>query len=249
MNLKQSINYSRAKGVVPIIAEIKRIIPKLAEEIGRDKRDAAFLAGCYEQGGAAGISLVTEERYFGGQPEIDIPAVLRSTSLPLLIKDFVLDQERINFFMHLIQRVDRACLERVSLLLIAHMVGEDLPALLQHVHDCGMMALVETRYPGDLQYLGKQEPLPQLFGINNKNIDELEIGDDVIRVNPGMIDNYRKEVGDAIIISQSAHRTPADVRCSLTAGADAVLVGTAIMLADDPRSAVTSFIREEEELN
>jgi len=243
LNLPEAIHLARQRGLAPVIAEIKRVIPKLAAETGRkrDERDAALLARCYEQGGAAGISLVTERQYFGGRPEEDVPAVLQATPLPLLIKDFIRDYTDIDYYAGLVASVDPAFLRRVTLLLIAHLVGERLVHLLRHVHDHGMLALVETRGPEDLNLISSARP--RLVGINNKNIDELEMGEDVVRVNAEMLARYRQALGETLIISESAHQTAADVRRSLAAGADAVLVGTAFLIADNPTAAVADFVR------
>lgn len=249
MTLIESVIRARQRGVVPVIAEIKRVIPKLAAELGRgrDERDAAFLARCYQQGGAAGISLVTEQKHFGGQPEEDVPAVLQATFLPLLIKDFIFNRARVDFYAALVASVDPALLRRVTLLLIAHLLGDNLPALLQYVREQGMLALVETRGPADLDHLRGVSPLPRLIGINNKNIDELEMGDDLVQVSPEMIAGYRQVVGKAVIVSESAHRNAADVRRSFTAGADAVLAGTAFLVSAHPAATVASFVSALEE--
>jgi indole-3-glycerol phosphate synthase len=244
VNLAESIAGAKDRREAPIIAEVKRTIPKLADGEGRprDERNAGGLARIYQAGGAIGISLVTEAKYFGGQPEDDIPAVLQSTTLPLLIKDFILDEERVNFYVDLVSRSGRECLGRVTLLLTAHWVGERLPAMLSYVHSGGMLALVETREPEDLSYLGRSSQLPRLVGINNKNIDELEKGEDQIRLTPELVSRYRQILGDCLLISQSAYHRPQDVRRSIDAGADAILVGTAFMVSTEPLKTVASFV-------
>lgn len=246
MNLKESIVRSQEKGVAPVIAEIKRVIPKLSADEGRGKdlRDAGFLARAYAEGGASGISLVTEKRYFGGQPEEDLAAVLQATALPVLVKDFIMDRAKVDFYASLVEQVDPAFLHRVTLLLISHMVGDGLPGLASYVERRGMSALVETRGPEDLPLLGSLSWHSNLIGINNKGIDDLETGPDEIKVTPEMISKYRRAVGGATIVSESAHKTPRDVRRSLQAGADAVLVGTAFLTAGDPSGAVSLFVRE-----
>lgn len=241
MNLDESILKAKGRREAPIIAEIKRIIPKLADEERRpkDKRSAATLAQTYQEGGASGISLVTETKYFGGQPEEDIPVVLQSTSLPLLIKDFILNEEKVNFYAELVRKSGKDHLGRVTLLLTAHWLGNKLPAMLNYVHSNGMLAVVETRKPEDLSYLGQS---PKLVGINNKNIDELEKGEDRVRLAPELVSQYRKLLNDCLLISQSAYRRPEEVRCSIEAGADAILVGTAFMVAKEPVKTVASFV-------
>jgi indole-3-glycerol phosphate synthase len=244
MNLAESIVEAKDRREAPIIAEIKRTIPKLADEEGRpkDERDAGRIARIYQQGGAIGISLVTENKYFGGQPLEDIPAVIQSTTLPLLIKDFILDQERVDFYVDLVSRSGEDCLGRVTLLLTAHWVGDRLPAMLSYVHRKGMLALVETRKPEDLSYLGSCSQLPRLVGINNKNIDELEKGEDQIRLTSELVSRYREILGDCLLISQSAYQRPQDIRRSIDAGADAILVGTAFMVSPEPLKTVASFV-------
>jgi indole-3-glycerol phosphate synthase len=243
-NLVESIVRAKGRRVAPIIAEVKRIIPKLADEEARpkDERSAAILSGMYQEGGAIGISLVTEAKHFGGQPEEDVPAVLQNTSIPLLIKDFILDKEKVDFYAKLVYKSGKDCLRRVTLLFTAHWLGNRLPLMLRYIHSQGMLALVETRTPEDLSYLGSSGQLPRLVGINNKNIDELEKGEDRLRLTPELVNRYRAVVGDCQLISESAHRRPEDVRQSIVAGADAVLVGTSFMLSKQPARTVASFV-------
>lgn len=248
MNLSKSIRCCQQRGDAPIIAEIKRIIPRLADKRGFDDRDAAYLAGCYERGGAIGISLVTEVEYFGGQPEKDIPAVLQATRLPLLIKDFIQNKDRIDYYADLIAAVDPLCLKRVTLLLITHMVKDCLSYLISCIHKHGMLALVETRGPEDLPVLRSLINPPQLVGINNKKIDELENGEDILRITSKMVTAYRNVLGKALLISESAHQKPADVQQSLAVGADAVLAGTAFMQSSNPAATVASFVQAKREI-
>lgn len=244
MNLAESILKAKGRREVPIIAEIKRVIPKLAEGEGRpkDERNAGRLARLYQKGGAISISLVTEAKYFGGQPEEDIPAVLQSTSLPLLIKDFILGEQKVDFYIELVSRSGKDYLDRVTLLLTAHWLGDRLPAMLTYVHSKGMLALVETRKPKDLGYLSSFSQSPKLVGINNKNIDELEKGEDQVRLTPELVSRYRALLSDCLLISQSAHQRAEDVRCSIEAGADAILVGTAFIVSKKPIKTVASFV-------
>ncbi len=246
MNLAESILNTKAKGHIPVIAEIKRVIPRLAERgRPRDERPAASLASMYEEGGAAGISLVTEKQHFGGQPEIDIPAVLGNTSLPLLIKDFNRDRGQIDFYAQLVNRLGREHLSMVTLLLTAHWLGEMLTVMLDYVHAAGMLALVETRNPADCIFLEGTGQKSRLIGINNKDIDDLEKGSDRIRLTPGCVVRYRHMAPGALLISQSAHKSANDVRRSIGAGADAVLVGTAFMVSRKPAEIVSNFVHSQ----
>jgi len=241
MDLVESIVAIKKKGGAPVIAEIKRLIPKLAAEAGLplDKRNAGKLAKAYELGGACGISLVTETKYFGGQPEQDIPAVLHTTNLPLLIKDFNRTKENLDYYVTIVRRCGKEYLGRVVILLISHWLENKLPEMLDYVHHLGMLALVETRSPFDLEYLSGARPA--LIGMNNKNIDGLEKEVDRILLDRQMVEEYRQKAGRALLISESGHRQPEDVIKSLGAGADAVLIGTAFMTAAYPSEAVNRF--------
>ena len=244
MDLVEAIRLAKTKGNAPVIGEIKRIIPQLGEETGRarDRRGAGSLSEAYQKGGVCGISVVTETRYFGGQPEIDIPAVLRETDRALLVKDFILDESMVDFYADLVSSLGNHYRRRVALLLTAHWLGDRLPSLLDHVHGKGMLALVETREPEDLSYAINLKVTPKLIGINNKDIDELERGEDRIKLTSEFIDSYRRLIPDSLIISQSAHKGPGDVRSSIGSGADAVLVGTAFMVSEEPVKTVASFV-------
>lgn len=244
LNLVESINNKKNLEVVPVIAEIKRLTPKLEKEKGikRDMRDAGKLANLYQKGEATGISLVAEKEHFGGQPEIDIPRILTSVNLPLLIKDFIDNEAIINYYAGLVSVVGKEMIGRVSLLLISHHLGGKLSRLIDYIHQKGMLAVVEIRGREDLSLLKDLKPIPQLIGLNNKMIDQLEQGIDKVVLNKPLVDTCRKIIGDCLLISESAHHSPADVRVSTQAGADAVLVGTAFMQAEDPGRKVHSFV-------
>jgi len=245
LNLAQSLIKAKAAGIVPVIAEIKRLIPKLADKDHYlpDSRDAGLLAKDYENGGAAGISLVTEKRFFGGNPEEDIPAVLRASTLPLLIKDFIFDETGIDYYAELLDRLGDSRKSRVTILLIAHLLKEKLPAVLEQVYSYGMEALVETRGTEDIPCLKEIAGKLTGVGFNNKDIDKLEKEEDIIRLTPKTAEAYRQVIGDALLVCQSAHRSPDDALFSLSCGADAVLVGTAFMLSRKPAEKVASFVR------
>ncbi len=243
-NLITSIKEAQINGVVPIIAEVKRLTPKLVVEEGirKDSRDAGDLARLFQRGGAIGISLVAEKEHFGGQPEIDIPKILASVDLPLLVKDFITDEATVDYYAGLVSAVGAKMLSRVSLLLIAHHLGDNLQRLIDYVYRQGMLVQVEIRGEEDLNFLKYLRSMPQLIGLNNKRIDVFEKGEDRVVVNKHSVDVFREVIGDALLISSSAHHSPQDVRISIEAGADAVLAGTTFMQANDTVQEVKDFV-------
>jgi indole-3-glycerol phosphate synthase len=242
MNFIEAILKKKEEKLAPIIAEVKRLNPKLAADgkMKRDSRDAGTLSSLYEKGGAVGISVVVEKEFFGGDPENDVPRILQSTNLPLLVKDFILTEKQVDFFANLAKGNE----ERVSLLLITHRLQEKLPQMINYVKNKGMTVLLETRGEEDLGILPSLPEMPRLIGVNNRNIDELEKDGGSLKINSDLVGKIKKVAKGSLVISESAHLAPEDVLKSLRVGADAVLVGTAFMLADNPEKEVRKFLLE-----
>ena len=146
---------------------------------------------------------------------------VRAAALPLLIKDFILDYPAVDYYAGLAEKTSPGFAGRVTLLLHAHMLGERLADMLAYVHDCGMQALIETRGVQDLSLLRPLGKRALMVGINNKNIDELEMGEDAL--SPRLWPLIANRGG----CHYQPKRTEARIFASPEAGADAVLAGTA----------------------
>lgn len=234
--LTQMIVQAKEAHKKPIIAEIKRFTPATSTVV--DLRSARELSQIYERAGAVGISVVTEKDNFAGQPEVDVPEILNTTKLPLVIKDFITNKNQVDFYAHLIPTANRP---RVSLLLIAHhLTPVQIEMLSQYIAKLGMSVLFETRSDSDLKVL--PSITNYVVGINNRDIDQLEKDVEKLKVNTDLIDHYRERIGERVIVSSSGHKTVNDVARSLQAGADCVLVGSAFMNAPDIEKQVVSFV-------
>lgn len=245
LNLVESIKNKKSLGVVPVIAEIKRLTPKLEKEKGtkKDMRDAGALAKLYQKAGVAGISLVTEKKHFGGQPEIDIPKILESVNLPLLIKDFIREEQTVNYYLNLVSKINKNYLQRISLLLIVHHLQETrLQKLIKLINKKGAFAQIEIMEKENLSAFKKIRPVPKLFNLNNKKIDNFEKGKNKLIINKLLVQNCRKIIKDSILISSSAHQSVKDVRRSIQSGADAVLAGSVFMQAKNPLKTIRNFV-------
>jgi len=245
INLAESIKNKKSLGVIPIIAEIKRLTPKLEKENGtkKDMRDAGVLAKLYKKAGAAGISLVTEKKYFGGQPEIDIPKILESVNLPLLIKDFIQEEQAANYFLDLVSKINKNYLRRISLLLITHHLQEtQLKKLIKLINKKGALVLIEIMEKENLTVFKKIRPIPKLFNLNNKKIDNLEKGKNRLIINKTFVQDCRKIIKDSILISSSAHQSVNDVKKSIQSGADAILAGSVFMQSKNPVKIIRNFV-------
>jgi len=243
LNLIESIKNKKNLGVVPVIAEIKRLTPRLEKKIKKDTRDAGLLAKLYQKAGAAGISLITEKKYFGGQPEIDIPKILESVNLPLLIKDFIRDEQTVNYYLNLVSKINKNYLQRISLLLIVHHLQKTkLQKLIKLINKKGALVQIEIMEKENLSVFKKIRPVPKLFNINNKKIKHLEKGKNKLIINKLLVQNCRKIIKDSILISSSAHQSVDDVRKSIQSGADAILAGSVFMKAKNPVKTIRSFV-------
>jgi indole-3-glycerol phosphate synthase len=207
---------------VKIIAEVKRASPSrgaLAEI-----PDPAHQAGLYEIGGASAISVLTEERRFGGSLA-DLEAVTGRVSVPVLRKDFIATPYQVF--------EARAAGADLALLIVAGISPAVLRELFALITDLGMTPLVETHSAEELeQAIDIGAPL---IGVNARDLKTLELDRDLFG---RLVDRIP---ADAVKIAESAVLTPADVAHYRSAGADVVLIGEALVTGD-PVATLKSFL-------
>lgn len=210
-------------GNVAIIAEVKRSSPskgRLAEI-----PDPVILAAEYAAGGAALISVLTEERRFGGSLQ-DLDAIRAKISTPVLRKDFLVTPYQI--------WESRAHGADVILLIVAALDQATLVELLECAESLGMQALVEAHTADEIDRAVAAGA--KIIGINARNLKTLEVDRDVF---PELV----ARIPDGIIkVAESGIRGPADVLEYAKAGADAVLVGEALVTGDNPRELLADFL-------
>lgn len=200
-------------GEVSIIAEIKRATPR-AGALDLDL-DAARLAGEYAAGGAAALSVLTEPDFFKGSIE-DLHAA-RSAGLPVLRKDFVLDD-----FQVLESRAEGAD----ALLIIVRILGRELDRLVAATRALGMDALVEVHDEAELERA--LDAGADLIGVNHRDLQTFEVdAERTAKLAPLLPSNVT-------LVALSGVSTRAQVEELAAAGADAVLVGESLVTALDP---------------
>ena len=213
--LSAAIAAAERDGRTPVIAEVKPTSPT-AE--GTRRADPASLATAMVRGGACAISVLTEPEHFGGTPA-DLAAVREAVQVPVLRKDFV---------------VRGAQLDAVAadvVLLIARFVEDDLDRLLASARERGFQVLVEAHTPGEVD--AAVEAGAGLVGINNRDLAALE-------VDLGTFERVGPTVPEGVtLLAESGIGTPADARRMRRAGADALLVGSAIMDYGDGAAGTT----------
>lgn len=208
-----------AGGTVAVIAEIKRRSPS-AGAIAESLSPAAH-ARAYASGGAAAISVLTEESYFGGSLA-DLDQVREAVALPLLRKDFILDE---------LQLYEARAHGASAVLLIARALEPShLRDLAQAAQALGLVPLVEVH---DLEELDRALAVgPGAVGVNARDLDTFRV--EVPRIEPLL----RAVPAGIAAIAESGLSRREDVERVAAWGADAVLVGSAIAAAADPEAAV-----------
>lgn len=208
---------------VTVIAEVKRSSP--SKGALATISDPAALAAEYESGGAVAISVLTEQRRFGGSLA-DLDAVRGTVEIPVLRKDFVVTPYQV--------WEARAHGADLVLLIVAALEQTVLESLVERVHSLGMTALVEVH---DREEAARAvDAGARVIGVNARDLRSLEVDRSTFaRVAPAI-------PADVVKVAESGVRGPHDVMDYARAGADAVLVGEALVTDDAPRRSVADLV-------
>ena len=200
---------------IALIAEVKRRSPSIGAI--NEGLDPVLLARGYAAGGAAAISVLTDREFFGGSMA-DLGAVLAAVDVPVLRKDFILDESQI---------VEARAAGAAAVLLIVRALPQaELRRLLAFAVGCGLTPLVETHNADEI-------------------VRALDVGATVIGINARDLDTFAIDPAAAwrllasipphcIAVAESGMATVADVTAASTGGADAVLIGSALARSNDP---------------
>ena len=199
---------------IGLIAEVKRASP--SRGILHPNLNPVQLAKTYADGGANAISVLTEANYFKGSID-DLAAIRQETTLPLLRKDFILDPYQIY--------ESRAYGADALLLIAAILSQEQLEELLSLSHSLGLRCLVEvhTESEVDMALLSGAE----IIGINNRDLNTFAVDINITRRLRSLIPQQR------IVVAESGIRSRSDVEKLKEWGANAMLVGEALVTAGD----------------
>ncbi len=213
----------RAPGGVAVMAEVKRRSPGAGEI--RPGLDPVEVARGYEEAGAAAVSVLTDRSYFGGSLE-DLARVRRAVGLPVLRKDFTVDE---------LQVVEARGAGADAVLLIVRILDDaELRDLAAAAADLGMAALVEVHDRRELERALAAGAT--LLGINNRNLDtfetRLDVTEELLPLVPPTV----------TVVSESGIGGPDDVDRVGRAGAHAVLVGESLLRAESPARATTELV-------
>lgn len=212
----------RSSGDVAVVAEVKRRSPGAGAI--REGLDPADLAAEYARSDAAAISVLTDRDYFGGSLD-DLRRVRARVRRPLLRKDFVVDP---------VQLAESRAAGADAVLLIVRVLDDRLlAALLRGARGLGMAALVEVHDAGELERALSAGA--DIVGINNRDLSTFQSSVSVTLELVGRIP------GDVVVISESGLATRRDLATVGAAGADAVLMGEALLRSPRPGDAVAAL--------
>ncbi len=222
-SLKESISNSAR---TPIITEIKFVSP--AEGKLRVTSDVATISRSLERGGAIGISVLTEPEYFNGRL-LYLPLVKKSVSVPVMMKDIIMDPVQID-------AADDAGADAVLLIASIYrnrLVARDLNEMIDHAHAKKLEVLLEVHTPVEFDDSMRTEA--DLVGINNRNLDTLEVSLDTSAT------ILREHQKSKPVVCESGIKTRDEIDWLRQLGANAFLVGSSIMRTEDMEGKVRSL--------
>ena len=220
---KPSLRQALLQSNSGIIAEFKRRSPSKGWIKQEGRADIIPLS--YQQNGAAALSILTDEHYFGGSDDFIREARKSGVTLPVLYKNFVINEAQLY--------AAALCGASAVLLIAACLTKAQCQQLLNKAHDLGLEVLLEMHSEQELEYAELQ---PDLCGINNRNL-----GSFVTDVE----NSFRlaeKLPKDAVKVSESGISNPDTVKALRQAGFNGFLIGENFMKTDDPGLALNEFI-------
>ncbi len=232
-SIKGAILERKKAGKRAIIAEIKR---RGLKERGRGEGiiiKAAEAANRMKKGGACAISVLTDAAFYGSLE--DLRSVKLSAELPVLRKDFIFD----DFQVH-----ESYAYGANAILLIARFLSvERLKELANKAYSLGMEALIEIDRESKDKILNHDvSGIASLIGINNRDLETFEVNLETFEM---IAPEVKPELpADVFLVAMSGINSKDDARRMFEAGADALLVGTSIMNAEDIERKVGEFVIE-----
>jgi indole-3-glycerol phosphate synthase len=210
-----------------LIAEFKRRSPSAGDI--RPGSDVADVVAAYERGGAAALSILTEERHFAGSLE-DLRVAREASGLPILRKDFIVDPYQLH---------EAAASGADAVLLIAAALDDEaLASLYAESRALDLDCLVEVHDEADLERALSVDA--DVLGINNRDLDDFTV--DAERT----VELITDVPAGKTVVSESGYARRDQLDELERIGVDAVLVGEVLMRAEDPEGAVRELTGDEE---
>lgn len=229
----RSMKRSLAESNSGIIAEFKRKSPSKGW-IHADAK-AEIVVPQYAEGGASAVSILTNEKYFGGSPAF-IQAVRASVpDLPILRKEFIIDEYQV---------YEAKAIGADAILLIAAALTPDhYSALLRTAHSLGLEVLLEVHAPEELSYL--DAGIPDMLGVNNRSLGtfhtDVNHSFEIARQMQAAV-AHLSDAERPVLVSESGISSPDIVRQLRSVGFRGFLIGECFMKEKEPGEALRQFI-------
>ena len=220
---KPSLRQALLNSETGIIAEFKRRSPSKGWIKQEGRADVIPLS--YQQNGAAALSILTDEHYFGGSDDFIRQARHSGVTIPILYKNFVIDEAQLY--------AAALCGASAVLLIAACLSKQECRGLMDKAHQLGLEVLLEMHSEEELEYAELQ---PDLCGINNRNlgsfVTDVENSFRLAELLPK----------DAVKVSESGISNPETVKALRSAGFRGFLMGEHFMRADNPGEELRHFL-------
>ena len=218
---RHSMRQALASSPTGIIAEFKRRSPSKGWIYETAK--AEEIPAAYETAGASALSILTDEKFFGGSLR-DISTARPLVDIPILRKDFIIDEYQL-----LQARIVGA---DAVLLIAACLTQKECTALTTQAHALGLEVLLEIHNPSELPYINKEV---DMLGVNNRNLKDFSVDTENSR-------KLRSIIPDsAVFVSESGIQNADDINALREIGADAVLIGETLMRVKDKTAKLANL--------
>lgn len=223
---KDLIKQIRGNKHASLITEVKFSSPSLGNI--REVSDPVMIANQMVDGGAVGLSVLTQPYLFNGSPDY-FTKIRKSVKVPLLMKDIVVDKSQID-------AAEKLGADMVLLIqaIFDKKFAKDIDEFVSYAHKKKLLVLLESHTKKEFSDSAKTQA--DILGINNRNLDTLEI--DLETTKSILKDRDEKR----IIISESGVESPKDIQFLKKCGADAFLVGSSIMKSKDIKGLVSELV-------
>jgi indole-3-glycerol phosphate synthase len=211
-----------------LIAEVKKASP--SKGVIREDFDPVSIAQSYVHGGAACLSVLTDEKFFQGGFE-NLSLVRSAVDLPLLCKEFIIYPYQIY--------LGRKHGADAVLLIAAILPDSDLRYFLKIIKALGMTALIEVHSAEELERVLQIDGV-ELVGINNRNLTDFSVS---LQTTSDLLEKYGTALAerDILVVSESGIHQPIDLETVRVAGAAAVLIGESLVKQPDPAQAIAEL--------
>lgn len=223
---KNLIKQIRSNKHASLITEVKFSSPSLGNI--REISDPVLIAKQMVDGGAVGLSVLTQPYLFNGSPDY-FTKIRKSVNVPLLMKDIVVDKSQID-------AAEKLGADMVLLIqaIFDKKFAKDIDEFVSYAHKKKLLVLLESHTKKEFSDSAKTQA--DILGINNRNLDTLEI--DLETTKSILKDRDEKR----IVISESGIESPKDIQFLKKCGADAFLVGSSIMKSKDIKGLVSELV-------